>query len=210
MRFFSTQSTCLLAALSTVLYSAGIHAQNASGNHVNSGFSPLLVAGLTYGGDKLAEIDYLDDDDDEVFDRDIRAGGLLLFAAGITYRSPEAPWELSASYGYHFDSEDADNGDVEFERNTLDLIGYYHQGKHALGLGMTRHSNIEFTLDPDGFAKDTVDFDNENGWIVEYKYTYSHFGAIAVRYTAIEYSSDQLGLENIDGNHLGLIAYFSF
>jgi len=199
-------SAAVLMAASTTL----THADDSSTLSTDAGFSPVLYFGLTFGGDTLAEIEYVDDDDDFFGDRDIDAGGLLVLGGGFLFQFSEQPFSTQVTVGYHFDSEDADNGSVDYDRTTVDIIGFYNKNKHRLGAGITYHLSPELSIKFDDGPDSKVDFDDEAGLIVEYNYQATKNIHVGARYTAIEYSPSENTSDEIDANHLGLMFYYSF
>jgi hypothetical protein len=163
-----------------------------------SDFQFLFTLGVTSGGDKLAEIEY-----EHGSDRDIKAGGLLLFGAGFDYQFGNN-WEIQSTINYQFDRADADNGDVEFERFPLDVLGFYRNGSHRFGGGITYHMNPKYSIDVDNGVSGDVDFDDALGLVVEYDYFFSQNVSLGVRYTDIEYDASDFN-ETIDGSHFGII-----
>lgn len=165
----------------------------------NLGAHFVLTGGLTYGGDKIATIDYEDGDD-----ANIRAGSLFLLGLGGDYRfSPN--WELQLTVNYQFDQANAENGDASFHRLPVDLLGFYRQGSHRFGGGVTYHINPEFEADFDDIDGDfDVDFDNALGLVVEYDYFFTDSVSLGVRYTSIEYEASDFNAE-VDGSYFGLL-----
>lgn len=149
----------------------------------------VFTTGLTAGGDDLATVEY----DDGDYSVDIEAGGLIYFGAGINYRFADSPLSIQAGLGYHFDGADADNGDASFSRIPIDVIGFYNLGNHRLGIGLTRHTNIDFEKEIESFTyyeKVDTDFSDATGFVIEYNYLFSRMVALGIRYTDIDYKYD--------------------
>lgn len=159
----------------------------------------MLTGGLTTGGDKIATIEYEDGDD-----ADIRAGGEFLLGLGVDYRfTPN--WEFQLTLNYQVERENADNGDASFHRTPVELLGFYSQGPHRFGGGLTYHMNPEFETDFDDFDENvSIDFDDALGWVLEYDYFFSESASLGVRYTDIEYTAPSFS-EKIDGSYVGLM-----
>lgn len=155
--------------------------------------------GLTFGGDDLATAKT----DDGDYKDDVEAGGLIYLGGGLKYNFANSPFSIQGVLGYHFDFVDADNGDAWFTRNFFDLLGIYRFGQHCIGLGATQHFNAEYEIDSD-LEDLTVDFDDANGFIIEYTYLASPYVGISVRYTDIEYDFSDYDVDSIDGNNIGL------
>ncbi|MFT3929493.1 MAG: outer membrane beta-barrel protein [Spongiibacteraceae bacterium] len=164
----------------------------------------MLTGGFTAGGDKVATIEFEDGDT-----ADVRAGGEFLLGAGVDYRfSPN--WELQLTLNYQVDREKADNGDASFHRMPIDLLGFYSQGPHRFGGGLTYHMNSEFETDFDDFDENSsVDFDDALGLVLEYDYFVSEALSLGVRYTDIEYKVTGSS-QKIDGSYVGLMMNIYF
>ncbi len=169
-----------------------------------AGFSPLVFAGITNGGDDLAKIKYENGDSAK-----ISAGELLMLGGGVNYQFAESPINVQAAISYFFDNQDAKNGDATFERWPVDLLGFYNAGNHRFGAGLSYHMNPEFDASLDGYDSINVDFDNALGAVVEYGYKFSGGFVLGLRYTSIDYSSSKVD-GDIDGSNVGLMATFTF
>lgn len=165
----------------------------------------ILFAGYTNGGDDLINVEYDDGDRDEV-----QAGGEALLGGGVVV-SWQNQLELQLTAGYHFDSASADNGDASFDRYPLEALVFRRLGQHRIGGGLTLHLSPTAELDIDGFEKETVNFDAAPGLVLEYGYGVLDNVWLGARYTYIEYKSEgYFATSRVDGNHLGLMAYFRF
>ena len=170
-----------------------------------------VFGGLTYGGDKLVEVQYDNGDDD-----DVRAGGLYLLGAGLRYQPQGTDFGLQTSIAYHADSADASNDDTTFSRIVFEAVPFYRFApQHRIGLGLALHTNVEFEIDFN--RTETVEFDSALGLVLEYGYDFTgHDGTLAFRYTHISYDPssyngiDISSTDDIDGNHVGVIYYYNF
>ncbi len=159
----------------------------------------LLTGGLTYGGDKLATIEYQHGDN-----ADIHGGGLILVGAGGIYRFNQN-WETQLSVNYQFDKANAKNGDATFDRVPIDLLGFYRMGAHRFGGGVTYHINPKFDSDFDfSGGKQKIEFDNALGAVIEYDYFFNDSISLGVRYASIKYKSSDIS-GNVDGSYGGLL-----
>lgn len=148
------------------------------------------TAGLSSGGETLAEVIYTDGSSAK-----IKSGGLIYFGAGPSMEFKNTPWSVQALLGRHFDSVSADNGELSFGRNTLDAQVFYRVGNHRLGFGMVKHSDVEY--EQSGFAEPPVTgrFSDARGMALEYNLlpVGSNFG-LSLRAVRIDYT-----LESVDG-----------
>jgi hypothetical protein len=198
--------TSLTLAASVFAVSHSAFAQDAA--TVASSTDLLLTFGVTYGGDKLATIEYTNGDD-----VDLHGGGLVLFGIGAVHRFSDN-WEAQASVNYHVDRANARNGDATFDRMPLDLLGFYmpldllgfyRAGAHRFGGGLTYHLNPKFDSDFDFAGGDgAADFDNALGAVIEYDYFFNEHISLGVRYTNIKYQLSDID-DDIDGSYGGLM-----
>ncbi len=169
----------------------------------------LVLAGLTYGGDDLYQVEYEDGSDTE-----LKAGGLISVGAGLITHFNQ--YSIQTTLAYHFDSADADNGDVSFSRWSLELLPFYNiDDKHRVGLGLTYHMSPELESDFD-FDKSTIEFDSAVGIVAEYGYSWDQ-STVGVRFVSIDYDISELnGMDvgwadvSVSGNHLGVYYYYNF
>lgn len=132
-------------------------------------------------------------------DVDLKAGGLFHLAAGYENR-----WEtggMRITYGYKFDSLDADNGDAEIIRFPLEAIVYRRLAeRHSLGGGLVYEMSPEFEIDVIG-SGGNIEFDDAAGFMVYYGYSLGGSFEWGLRYTDIEYKVEGLA---VDGSSFGL------
>ncbi len=187
-----------------------------------SRFAGTIYTGLTFGGDDLATVDYIDDDGDDVYSDDVQAGGLLVLGGGISYTS-SLPYELRATAGYHWDSADADDGSIDFERTVFDFLAFYAPGKHRVGGGLTYHTNINFEAKADYSGSVEVEYEDEVGFMLEYDYVFTRWISVGVRYTFIDYTPEKITYTNcyyscayqsadqdVSADHVGIMANVFF
>lgn len=174
------------------------------------GWNGVASLGVTFGGDKLIEVEVEDDffgDEDE----DIRAGELVAFALGAAYQFPDSPLQLQATVGYHSDGIIADNGDTDFSRVPVELLAFLSLGRQRIGGGITHHINPEFDVDIDFLPRDRVEFDNATGFVLQYDFRVTPFLAIGARLVNIEYEPENIFRgPDVDGDHFGITLTFLF
>ncbi len=171
---------------------------------------PFLSLAFTTGGDTLATAVYTDGSRSS-----IKAGGQTFFKGGLDFQvNPK--FSLQASLGIHTDSaKEASNGSLDFKRNTLEGLGYFHPGAHSrLGLGFRKTSDAK--VSGGGAASlGSIEFSSTTGIVLEWEYltgSLSSFGSRAgfsVRYVKESYEATSVaGIpvngSSVDGSHLGL------
>lgn len=204
---------------------------NASGNEplvpVASAETPRLenserllrlvgTIGLSLGGDTVATAYYSNGDSEE-----LKAGGLIYGALGLGLDIPNTPVSLQVLGGFHFDQSTADNGEMTFERNTLDVQIFFRQGNHRFGVGAVQHKAAEYVGKIDGQPDDRATFDDASGLSLEYNYLPMSFNwpfkdsraGFSVRYVKIDYEAKTYNGATvvnplpISGNHIAAGVY---
>ncbi len=199
-----------LLALLLVLQSNAVLAED---EQVNLGVTvkPLLLVGVSSGGDKLGGLTYEDGDSTEV-----TAGGGISFGGGVDIKSNEKPFGAMATMAYHSDSAEASNANVTIDRFEFTVLPYYQLNEQMqLGFGLSMHSAIEYEEDFHG--TDTFEFDSAFATIVELRYIFeSKNFALSGRYTSVDYEISKSngrtisGADAIDASNVGLIFTWSF
>jgi hypothetical protein len=166
------------------------------------------TAGLSAGGETLAEVFYLNGDSEK-----IKSGGLMYAGVGPSVEFKGTPWALQALIGHHFDTVHADNGDLHFRRNTLDTQLFYRVGDHRLGVGLVNHFGVELEVSGFGQPGITGEFDNATGAALEYNWlpVGSKVG-VSLRAVKIDYELDSVNgipviADEISGDHVAVGLY---
>lgn len=195
-----------------LLSSQTVFAEDSNQDENESPVKFSLFAGLTYGGDELAKLEYEDDSTAKV-----RGGGLISLGGGFTF-SVLDQFDIQTNLAYHLDNASAKNGDVTFSRLELEAIPYYKPTDNlSLGLGVGFHSNVELDSDFGGSAE----FDAASAFIISGKYQImSSNSVVEIRYVTVDYKLDKVGgftvpdsyaNENkISGNHIGVYYHWMF
>ncbi len=207
---------CSRTAIAGVILSLATVAAAADGERGNAAaISWLIGFGLTYGGEKLAEVE--GEYDGDRYNQDLRGGDLMTVAAGMVVYLPQPEWSVQTTISYFFDEVSADNGDIRFDRYPLELIPFYNFGKHRIGAGLSYHLSPKLELKEIDGPK--VTFDDALGWLVEYDFSFSGWEnrgfVLGVRYLWINYEVDEIdgspaSGDNVDGNHVGVHVDFMF
>jgi opacity protein-like surface antigen len=164
----------------------------------------LLGAGLTFGGDKLATVQFSDGSTE-----DIKGGGLVQLYGGVEFRLGDQV-SAQATVGYHVDDTSAaSNGSVRFSRIPVDLLLLYRvNDKVRLGGGVQLANSPE--VKGSGVASNIhLEFENATGAIIEGEYLFTPHVGMKVRYVSEKFKVKNSNVE-ADGNHLGLLFTYYF
>lgn len=164
----------------------------------------LVGAGLTFGGDTLATVQFTNGTSE-----DIKGGGLFVLYGGVEYRIGTAV-SLQATVGYHVDDTSAaSNGSVRFSRVPVDLLAFYHVNEQVrLGGGVQLVNGPE--LKGSGVASNVnIKFDNATGYVLEGEYLFNPKMGAKLRYVSEKFKPEGGG-PKADGNHLGLMFNYYF
>ncbi|NNL56832.1 MAG: hypothetical protein HKO71_03705 [Pseudomonadales bacterium] len=170
-------------------------------------WSAVVSTGLTFGGEKLAEVEF-ENYDHDIEREDIRAGELFMFSGGAVYTQDTL--QLQGTIGYHVDGIFGHNGDAGFTRWPLELLAFLNTPQWRLGGGITHHLNPKLDIDIDNSTDVRVNFKNATGVVLQADYRLSEQFNIGLRHTAIEYETDDANNVEIEGDHTGLILTFNF
>lgn len=200
-----TMQSMLIAALGTTALLAATPAlAGETDNPRNVRF--VVHGGLTYGGEKMASVDYTDGTS-----YDLRGGSLFQVGAGVLLQPSEQPFALQLTYNYHFDRADAKNGDAHFSRMPLEAIAYYTGVERwRFGAGPRFVQNAKVKVEFEG-RKETVDFKNTTGLVLEAGYQLNDKLWLNGRLVKETYKTERYSLngqaiavaEETDGSHLG-------
>ncbi|RXF04124.1 hypothetical protein D9981_04595 [Pseudoalteromonas phenolica O-BC30] len=216
-----------LSALSLAALFSFNAAANQSEQVTESPFKFSLFAGITDGGDKLASISYEDEKGKGAGSENIKAGDFLNIGAGVEYSFNKA-WSVQSNIGYFFDSDSADNADIEITRFVVEAVPYYHiNEKFKFGIGLTLHLNPEFENDYTNIIASKTEYDNATAAVFSLGYKIEHMNSwFELRYVPMDYSIKSqkvtqvfgqrvnLPVENpdkdVDASHIGISWHYQF
>ncbi|TMP30901.1 hypothetical protein CWB99_05085 [Pseudoalteromonas rubra] len=189
----------VLAALSTSTFAS---------EEAQSPWSLSATVGYSMGGDTIGRLTYEDNSTDSV-----KAGDGFILGGALNYAINQT-FDIRFNATYHFDSANAENGDVTFSRFALEAVPYYkinQQFKFGLGIG------LDTAVELDNDFSSNADFDSAGKFIVSGMYTFEDFnGSLEMRYSVVEYELSKIGgysysnTPKLDGNHLGLLFHWNF
>ncbi|MBO6753528.1 MULTISPECIES: hypothetical protein [Spongiibacter] len=190
---------------SAVILPVAAQAQVLSPTSPEPVFRGIVNAAVTDGGDDLAKVQFKNASSEK-----IKAGSLLMLGGGVLIQPRGSAFSYQLTANYHFDSITAKNGDASFDRFPLEALVFYNNGQHRFGVGVSHHLSPEVEFDFDDFAKETVEFDDATGFVVEYNYEISERVWLGLRHTSITYEVSDINGAEVDGDHFGLTAHFAF
>lgn len=174
------------------------------------GFHVALNAGMTYGGDKIFDVPYKNRSGSAT----ITAGALMQFGIGGLYQFAEIPAAFMLSANYHFDTINAQNGDMSFDRFPIEALAYYTgKEKFRFGAGMRFIGPTEASMNIDGQSK-SYSFDATKGMVAEIGYQLDSQGWLNFRFVSEKYQANTLivngtkwsmaGSAPASGSHMGV------
>jgi hypothetical protein len=170
--------------------------------------TPFLSIGITAGGDRIATYDVSGGFGG--FDRrSIRGGGIVDLRAGADWVLG-GPWGLQTSIGWHGDSVDASNGDAEFRRFPLEVLGTYRLAATSARV----MAGLRFPLSPkfseSGAAGNTrLNLDSSAGLVVGAEWLWSQVG-LRVSASLGERYRPSGGGASVSGDHVGVWGTYYF
>lgn len=173
----------------------------------------LLGLGVTGGGDTLATVTYTDGSK-----QSITAGGLVFLKLGADWQiNPD--FSAQGTLGFHRDVSAARNGELKFERNFVEGLGFWHfLPKHRIGFGLRQTSGAK--LSSSGAASvGNFEFNSSLGTVLEYEWMISRTGAVGYgltlrlvseKYSVKSANGAPASGPDINGNHAGIGFNFYF
>ncbi len=197
---FSTR--CLMPLLLAIALPAQAHLQPYRQHREVYG---LFSAGFTGGGEDLVKLRF-----ERGGSENVEAGGEIVFGGGVIFAPRDSVLQYQFTLNYHSDGALAENGEVSFDRFPLEALLFFAEGRHRAGFGLSYHLSPELEIDIDGSPRETVDFEDALGIVVEYNFEISPQFLLGLRYTDIDYEVDGSPSTSVDGNHAGLLFYIRF
>jgi len=166
----------------------------------------LLEAGLHFGGDELASATFTSGST-----ASIDAGGFISLSIGNAFDISDN-LEGRITLGWKFDTIDATNGSVDWQRFPLNALLLYKHNDWRFGGGLTYHINPELTSSGAASEPD-VKFDDALGFMGEIDYFFSPTAYVGAQFTVIEYDTipnTQVNDVSVDGNSAGVVVGVRF
>ena len=174
----------------------------------------LLGLGVTGGGDTLATVTYTDGSK-----QSITAGGLVFLKLGADWQiNPN--FSLQGTLGFHRDVTSAKNGELKFERNFVEGLGFWHYlPKHRIGLGLRQVSGAKLSSSGAAASAGNFEFNSSLGTVLEYEWMISRTGKVGYgltfrlvneKYSVKSANGAPASGPDINGNHAGIGFNFYF
>lgn len=194
--------TCLFLILSL----SNSHAQLAQ-------FDLVVGAGLTIGGDKIAEYPIVVTTEGISYQStaSIKAGKNGIYFFGGMVHLTNFPLGLQITWNRILSTGgDVEGLESEFTRNSIDILPYFTFDRFRLGIGLSYYYNVKFIDDADfggGYFHRKVEykFTDSHGYFLEIDYVWNKSTnyyvsfITGVRFTKITYEPIKL-----DGNNVGI------
>ncbi len=166
-------------------------------------YSVILGLGFTSGGDTLISGHYTNGDA-----YDIKAGNGADVKLGLEYRLT-SQFALQGTVGYHTTGTSATNGDINFKRTPIELLGLYQVAeKFRLGGGLRKSTGAAINSSGVASSLGSLSFDASTGTIIQGEYLFTRKDALALRAVNESYTYGNSPTK-ISGNHVG-IYYFHY
>jgi Outer membrane protein beta-barrel domain len=177
----------------------------------SSGLRGIVGIGLTFGGDQLGETINTISSNGDTDSAKIKAGSLVDFRGGFEYQIQGQPMAIELSIGYHFDTVDAENGDVTFSRMPLELIGHYAINEYwRVGGGLRK--SLSPKLKASGLGTDyasNTKYSASVGVLIEAEYFMTPQFSFKGRYVSESFKPEGGG-KKVSGNHGGIYGMLYF
>jgi len=109
--------------------------------------------------------------------------------------------------GWKFDSVQAENGDLSFDRYPLDVMFFHQTGKWSVGGGLTYHMSPKFS--GSGVASGlNINFNDALGFAFEVNHQFNKM-YLGGKFTVIDYELQNSSI-SVSGNSLGIVLGFVF
>jgi hypothetical protein len=179
----------------------------AAASHAADGLTPLLGAGLTFGGDEVGDTVRYNNGDTNT----LHAGGLVDFRAGVEYQTIGSPLSFQLNVAYHLDRSSAKNGDISFSRVPVEALAHWRMGQAwRLGGGLRKALSVQAKGDGVGaqYVQDQK-YTSSVGLVAEGEYFFTPAFGLKVRAVSEKFKPDNGGKE-LSGDHIGVIAAYYF
>lgn len=197
-----------IASLALASSAALAHSQGYDDGYASTAPKLILSAGLSFGGDDLATVEY-----DGYSDDDLEAGGGIYLGGGFEFPM-SSDMALRTTVGYQFDSVEADDGDASFDRVPWDFMVLLGPVPHRLGIGLTYHTDVQYEFNQDYGPDIDAEFDDALGLSLAYEMQLSPAFGLVLKYTDIEYEEKStlpgVSGRTIDGSNFGITANLLF
>jgi hypothetical protein len=139
---------------------------------------PVFTLGESNGGDTLITVLYNTGEKQK-----FKAGGGSFVSAGAVARMTNRPFDVSLTIGYHLDKDKAYNGEIEFSRVPIELIGYLRAlPNFRIGVGVRNSQQIKLSANIDGFEYADYKFKSSASPIIEADWFFTRRWSLGARH----------------------------
>ena len=175
-----------ILTLSSIVFSGSVFSnENIEQKDIRFGFNVAIAV----GGDTMFSVPFEDGSSE-----DMNAGDGFILGLAIEKKwdtDTSLPFYTEASFNYMFNSIDAENGSIEFNRYPLDFVASTKYNNISVGAGITHH--LSPTLKGDGIASfPDINYDDATGSILQVSYTTTNKIIWGLKYTNITYTGANL------------------
>jgi Outer membrane protein beta-barrel domain len=177
----------------------------------SSGLRGIVGIGFTVGGDQLGATITTIDSSGNSDSSKIKAGAIVDFRGGAEYQLQGQPLAIELSIGYHFDTVEADNGEVQFSRMPLELIGHYAVNEYwRVGGGLRKSLSAKLKASGAGnYYANNTKYTGSVGLVIEAEYFMTPQVSFKGRYVSETFKPEGGG-KDVSGNHAGIYGMFYF
>lgn len=184
-----------LAIMTLAISSNAFSSEQEKTKDIRFGFNVAIAI----GGDTMFSVPFEDGSSE-----DMNAGDGFILGIAVEKKwdiNTSLPLYTEASFNYMFNSIDAENGSISFNRFPLDFIASTKVKDFTFGAGLTHH--LSPTLEGDGIASfPDINYDDATGSILQVSYTSANKLIWGLKFTNITYTGENL--KDQDGTNFAL------
>ena len=172
----------------------------------------VFQVGLSFGGDTIQKVPYVDDTGNPSGHSNINAGEKLYISGGLVFKTlpTVVDWlETQVTIGYWADtaSDRTENrSDLKWRRTPVEALQFVKFKRFRIGGGVTWHLNPELK-GSGSVSQVNVEADDETGFVVETDYFFYKKAYVSIKYTDIEY---EIAGKAFDGSNTAFILGFKY
>ena len=168
---------------------------------------PVFTLGQSNGGETLLTVVYNTGEKQK-----FKAGGGSFVTAGAVARMTNRPFDVSLTIGYHVDKDKAIDGEVEFSRVPVELIGYLRALPNLrVGLGVRSAQQVKFSANVRGVDYADYKFKSGASPIIEGDWFFTPRWSLGVRHVQEKVHTTYFGeTATANADHWALFTRLTF